>query len=184
MGRGKEKSQENPNEPAFDAALREFCDKNYNQLLPILAEKIHQEKVQKEKLKTVKVILNFKETSQYSKSRAPSRRRDVRKRLGPKNARSMSRSPEPRLDRSRSPRRKDPERETMFRRLEKGVFHRSSIEDEDLSQPWVCEETDPFTPRICYFDLPKRIRMPSHVKTYNGSEDPEDTLRFFGQLPR
>ncbi|GJY31735.1 reverse transcriptase domain-containing protein [Tanacetum coccineum] len=169
----------------------------------------------------------------------------------------MSRSPEPRRDRSRSPRRKDPERETVFRRLEKGVFHmlgdkekgmsaysgssrhqshhssrgdtesyyqssrsrgtepapkrhhdrkaysrkrgrmseskdsagehwkskskrqRSSMEDEDLFQPWVCEETDPFTPRICYFDLPKRIRMPSHVKTYDESEDPEDHLKIF-----
>ncbi|GJV88935.1 reverse transcriptase domain-containing protein [Tanacetum coccineum] len=257
VGKGKEKSQENPNEPASDAALREFCDKNYNQLLPILAEKMHQEKVQQEKLKAVKAHLNFEETSQHFKSGAPSKRRDVRKRLGPKDARSMSRSPEPRRDRSRSPRRKDPERETVFKRLEKGVFHRlgdkekgmsahsdnsrrqsyhnsrrdtesyyqssrsrgtepapkrhhdrkaysrkggrmsesedsagghwkskskkqrSSVEDEDLSQPWVCEETDPFTPRIRYFDLPKRIRMPSHVKTYDGSEDPEDHLKIF-----
>ncbi|GJV53003.1 reverse transcriptase domain-containing protein [Tanacetum coccineum] len=53
------------------------------------------------------------------------------------------------------------------------------MEDEEISQPWVCEETDPFTPRICYFDLPKRIRMPSHVKTYDGSEDPEDHLKIF-----
>ncbi|GJV58795.1 hypothetical protein Tco_1464895 [Tanacetum coccineum] len=97
VGRGKEKSQENPNEPASDAALREFCDKNYNQLLPILAEKMKW----------------------------------------------------------------------------------SSMEDDDLSQPWVCEETDPFTPRIRYFDLPKRIRMPSHVKTYDESEDPEDHLKIF-----
>ncbi|GJX99905.1 reverse transcriptase domain-containing protein [Tanacetum coccineum] len=47
----------------------------------------------------------------------------------------------------------------------KSKKQRSSTEDEDLSQPRVCEETDPFTPRIRYFDLPKRIRMPSHVKT-------------------
>ncbi|GJS25900.1 hypothetical protein Tco_0486520 [Tanacetum coccineum] len=44
VGRGKEKSQENLNEPVSDASLREFCDKNYNQMLPILAEKMHQEK--------------------------------------------------------------------------------------------------------------------------------------------
>ncbi|GKF40470.1 hypothetical protein Tco_0120531, partial [Tanacetum coccineum] len=81
MGRGKEKSQENPNEPASDAALREFCDKNYNQLLPILAEKMHQEKVQQEKLKALKARLKFEDTLQYSKSEAPSRRRDVKKRL-------------------------------------------------------------------------------------------------------
>ncbi|GJT27506.1 hypothetical protein Tco_0907781 [Tanacetum coccineum] len=187
---------------------------------------MHQEKVQQEKLKVVKALLNFEEASQYFESGAPTRRGDVRKRLGPKDARSMSRSPEPRHDRSRSPRKKDPERETVFRRLEKGVFHRlgdkekgtepaprrhhdrkacsrkggrlsesedsvgehwkskskkqrSSMEDKDLSRPWVCEETDPFTPHICYFDLPKGIRMPSHVKTYDGSEDPEDHLKIF-----
>ncbi|GJS10546.1 hypothetical protein Tco_0367342 [Tanacetum coccineum] len=54
---------------------------------------------------------------------------------------------------------------------------KSDIED-DLSQPWVCEETDPFTPQICYFDFPK-TRMPSHIKTYDGSEDPEDHLKIF-----
>ncbi|GKF56219.1 hypothetical protein Tco_0166559 [Tanacetum coccineum] len=51
---------------------------------------------------------------------------------------------------------------------------KSSIED-DLSQPWVCEETDPFTPRICYFDFPK-TRMPNHIKTYDGSEDSVDEM--------
>ncbi|GJZ83232.1 reverse transcriptase domain-containing protein [Tanacetum coccineum] len=133
VGRGKEKPQENPNDPASDAALREFCDKNYNHLLPILAKKMHQEKVQQEKLKAVKARLNFEETSQHSESRAPSRRRDVRKRLGPKDARNMSRIPEPRRDRSRSPRRKDPERETVFRRLENGVFHRLGDKEKGMS---------------------------------------------------
>ncbi|GKC00519.1 reverse transcriptase domain-containing protein, partial [Tanacetum coccineum] len=231
MGRRKEKSQENPNEPASDAALREFCDKNYNQLLSILTKKMHQEK--------------------------GTSRKERRNRLRPKDAHSISRSPEPRHDRSRSPRRKDPKRETMFRRLEKGTFHRlgdkekgmsaysgnsrhqsrhsscrdtesyyqnsrsrgtepalkrhhdrkacsrkggrmsesedsagehwkskskkqrSSMEDKDLSRPWECKETDPFMPRIRSFDLPKRIRMPSHVKTYDESEDPEDHLKIF-----
>nr|GEU76042.1 hypothetical protein [Tanacetum cinerariifolium] len=44
---------------------------------------------------------------------------------------------------------------------------KSSGEEDDLSQPWVCEETDPFTPRIRYFDFLK-TRMPSHIKTYDG----------------
>ncbi|GJV15170.1 reverse transcriptase domain-containing protein [Tanacetum coccineum] len=55
---------------------------------------------------------------------------------------------------------------------------KSSVEDDDLSQPWVCAETDPFTSRIRHFDFPK-TRMPSHVKTYNGSEDPKDHLKIF-----
>ncbi|GJW21095.1 hypothetical protein Tco_0031717 [Tanacetum coccineum] len=54
---------------------------------------------------------------------------------------------------------------------------KSRIED-DLSQPWVYEETDPFTPRIHYFNFPK-TRIPSHIKTYNGSEDLEDHLKIF-----
>ncbi|GJT72130.1 hypothetical protein Tco_1031416 [Tanacetum coccineum] len=47
---------------------------------------------------------------------------------------------------------------------------KSSGEEDDLSQPWVCEEVDPFTPRIRYFDFPK-ARMSSHIKTYDGNED-------------
>nr|GEU49856.1 reverse transcriptase domain-containing protein [Tanacetum cinerariifolium] len=136
----------------------------------------------------------------------------------------MSGSPEPRHDHSESPRKRGPERRTVFKRLEKGVFHRlgdkeketelssekrhnkrtssrrtevlsesegsarghwkskpkrqrSSVED-DLSQPWVCEETDPFTPRVRYFDFLKN-RMPSHIKTYEGNEDPKDHLKIF-----
>nr|GEX47099.1 hypothetical protein [Tanacetum cinerariifolium] len=55
---------------------------------------------------------------------------------------------------------------------------KSSGEEEDLSQPCVCEETDPFTPRIRYFDFPK-TRMPNHIKTYGGSEYPKDHLKIF-----
>ncbi|GJW36479.1 hypothetical protein Tco_0059399 [Tanacetum coccineum] len=55
------------------------------------------------------------------------------KKLGPKDAHSMSRSPEPRRGRSKSPRRKDPERETVFRRLEKGVFHRLGDKEKGMS---------------------------------------------------
>ncbi|GJZ93924.1 reverse transcriptase domain-containing protein [Tanacetum coccineum] len=218
-------------------------------ILPIIAEKVHQEK-----LKAVKARLNFEEASRHSESGTPSRR-SLKERLRPRHARSMSGSPEPRRGRSKSPRERDPERRTVFKRLEKGVFHmlgdmeknvsahsrdsrhrsyhsnrrdtescyqssrfretkvasekhfhkkdssqrtkalsesegsvgghwkskpkkqKSSVED-DLSQPWVCEETDPLTPRIRYFDFLK-TRMPSHIKTYDGSEDPEDHLKIF-----
>nr|GEV05477.1 hypothetical protein [Tanacetum cinerariifolium] len=241
--------------PVSDEDLREYCDKNYHQILPIIAEKLHQEKAQQEKLKAVKARLNFIEASQYSESETPSRRRNLQERLGPRYARTRSGSPEPRLGLSKSPREKDPERRTMFKTLEKGVFYRlgdkennvsahsrgseqksyygsrsdtescyqssrsketkitsekhrhkrefsqrteavsesersagghwkskpkkqkSSIED-DLSQPWVCEETYLFTPWIRYFDFPK-ARMPSHIKTYDGSKDPKDHLKIF-----
>ncbi|GJT26849.1 reverse transcriptase domain-containing protein [Tanacetum coccineum] len=126
--------------------------------------------------------------------------KDVRKRLGPKGVRSAFGSPEPRRGRSKSPRKRNLKRKTVFKRLEKGVFRRlgdkekvegassrkteqsyqkvkdskrrtlesqtksrgQTLKDDDLSQQRICEETDPFTPRIRYFDLPKRTRMPSH----------------------
>ncbi|GJS98231.1 hypothetical protein Tco_0819401, partial [Tanacetum coccineum] len=69
--------------PISDEALREYCDRNYHQILPIIAEKVHQEKAQHEKLKEVKARLNFEETSRHSESRTPIRRRDLKERLGP-----------------------------------------------------------------------------------------------------
>ncbi|GKD10075.1 reverse transcriptase domain-containing protein [Tanacetum coccineum] len=127
VGKGKEVSQENLNWPTSNAALREYCDKHYNQLFPILVEKMHQEKVQQEKLKAVKARLNFEDVSQHSESGTSSRRRDLKKRIGSKPIRSMSGSPEPRRSRSESPRKRDPERKTVFKRLEKGVFHKGCI---------------------------------------------------------
>ncbi|GKE68591.1 reverse transcriptase domain-containing protein, partial [Tanacetum coccineum] len=70
---------------------------------------MHQEKVQQEKLKAVKVHLNFEETSHHSESG----------------------SPEPRRGRSESPKKKGLKRKTVFKRLEKGVFHR--LEDKGKS---------------------------------------------------
>ncbi|GJV78456.1 hypothetical protein Tco_1510040 [Tanacetum coccineum] len=60
---------------------------------------------------------------------------------------------------------------------------KSRREEDDLSQPWVCEEVDPFTPRIHYFDFLK-TRMPSHIKTYDGSKDPEDHLKIFQEAAK
>ncbi|GKD10158.1 hypothetical protein Tco_1189843 [Tanacetum coccineum] len=109
----------------------QHCDKNYHQLLPIIVEKVHQEKVQQEKLKAVKARLNLEEASQHSESGTPSRRKDLKKRLGSRRVRSMSGSPEPRRDRFKSPRKRGLERKTMFKRLEKGVFYR--LEDKGKS---------------------------------------------------
>ncbi|GJY93235.1 reverse transcriptase domain-containing protein [Tanacetum coccineum] len=141
VGRGKEPTPQDRGGPASDDALLEYCDKNCNQLLPIIAEKFNKEKEKNEKLKEVKAQLNFDgsiRTSRYSKSRM----------MSTKEYEKRSKKKKP------------------------------SREEDDLSQPWVCEEVDPFTPRIRYFDFPK-TRMPSHVKTYDGSEDPEDHLKIF-----
>ncbi|GJV92770.1 reverse transcriptase domain-containing protein [Tanacetum coccineum] len=134
------------------------------------AEKVHQEKVQQEKLKEVTARINFEEgleeNSEFKRCRNT-----------PCPEHQMLR-----CDSSRS-RKTEPLSESEY----SGGGHwksiskkqKSSIEEDDLSQPWVCEETDPFTPRIRYFDFLKKTRMPNNVKTYNGSDDPEDQLKIF-----
>nr|GEU55823.1 hypothetical protein [Tanacetum cinerariifolium] len=42
--------------------------------------------------------------------------------------------------------------------------HKSTDED-DLTRPWMCEEEDPFTPRIRNFESSRRTRMPNNIKT-------------------
>ncbi|GKD20718.1 hypothetical protein Tco_1222421 [Tanacetum coccineum] len=136
VGRGKEPATQDRGGPAFDAALQEYWDKNYNLLLPIMAEKFNREKEKSEKLKELNSRLNFEGSLSESEDRDG----------GHWKSRSKGK--------------------------------KSRREEDDLSQPWVCEEVDPFTPRIRYFDFPK-TRMPSHIKTYDGSEDPEDHLKIF-----
>nr|GEX93121.1 reverse transcriptase domain-containing protein [Tanacetum cinerariifolium] len=46
---GKEKDPQGLGRPAFDAALREYCDRNYHQLLPSIAKKARPFQVTKEK---------------------------------------------------------------------------------------------------------------------------------------
>ncbi|GKE39785.1 hypothetical protein Tco_1463190, partial [Tanacetum coccineum] len=110
---------QNLEEPASNEALRELCDKNYHQLLPLIAKKIQKEKEQQDKLKAVKARLLYgnesgrnprnHEESHYSESKTPTARTELRRRLGRKHSRSPSpvasvfrrlkqnRSPSPRL---------------------------------------------------------------------------------------
>ncbi|GKA69463.1 reverse transcriptase domain-containing protein [Tanacetum coccineum] len=223
VGRGKDPVSQNRGGLASDASLSEYCDKNYNQLLPIIAEKFNREREKNKKLKEVKARLNFdgsSRTSRYSESRTMSTREHEKRH---RSRRSHSPRPSPsvfsriRHERSRSPRQKLRQKEGgVFKRLgsrgksvsarsnsrnqrsysrytetfseseDIGGGHwksrskkkRSCKKDGDLAQPWVCEEIDPFTPRIRYFDFSK-TRMPSHIKTYDESEDPEDHLKIF-----
>ncbi|GJS68705.1 hypothetical protein Tco_0683270 [Tanacetum coccineum] len=177
----------------------------------------------------VKARLNFEETPHHSESGTPIKRKGLKERLGPRNVRSRSKSPEPRRGRSKSPKKKGSERKAVFKRLGKGVFHRlgdkgksvyvylddsrhrsyhsshidtksyhqssrsramkpaskrrynkrtSSRRTEDFLKSEGSAGADPFTPRIRYIDFLK-TRMPSHIKTYDGSEDPEDHLKIF-----
>ncbi|GKA56201.1 hypothetical protein Tco_0755273, partial [Tanacetum coccineum] len=67
----------------------------------------------------------------------------------------------------------------------KSKRHKSTDED-DLAVPWICEEVDPFTPRIRNFKSSRKTQMPNNVKTYDGTGDLEDHVKNFqavAQLP-
>nr|GEX01489.1 reverse transcriptase domain-containing protein [Tanacetum cinerariifolium] len=51
------------------------------------------------------------------------------------------------------------------------------MDEDDLTRPWMCEEEDPFRPRIRNFESSRRTRMPNNVKTYDGTGDPKDHLQ-------
>nr|GEV10088.1 reverse transcriptase domain-containing protein [Tanacetum cinerariifolium] len=222
-GREKEPAPQDQGGFASDVALPEYCNKNYNQLLHIIAEKFNKEKERYEKLKEVKAWLNFEGcfgTSQYSESRTMNTKEHKKRH---RSRRSCCPRPSPsvfsriRRNLARSPNQNSREKEgVVFKRLgsrgrsvcarsdshnqhsysrytealskskdsrgghwkSRSKKKKSKREEDDLSQPWVCEEKDPFTPRICYFNFPK-TRMPSHIKTHDESEDPEDHLKLF-----
>ncbi|GJV85325.1 hypothetical protein Tco_1525223 [Tanacetum coccineum] len=159
-----------------DEALREYCDKNYYNILPIIAEKVHQEKVQQEKLKAVKAYLNFEETSQHSESGTPSRRRDLKERLGPRRVCSMFGSLEPKRGRSE-----------LGDKGKSNSHLRNIITKEHPLKEWKhCQKV-----KVAQEDIRSRNQRgksqalrtiyPSHghIKTYDGSEDPEDYLKIF-----
>nr|GEW65067.1 reverse transcriptase domain-containing protein [Tanacetum cinerariifolium] len=60
-----------------------------------------------------------------------------------------------------------------------GSKRHKPADEDDLMKPWMCEEEDPFTPRIRNFESSRRTRMPNNVKTYNGTGDPEDHVKIF-----
>ncbi|GJS77935.1 hypothetical protein Tco_0727816 [Tanacetum coccineum] len=88
-------------EPTPDEVLRELCDKNYHQLLPLIAEKMQKEKEQQDKLNAVKARLLYgnetgknqrnHEESHYSESKTPTARTEPKRRH--ENRRSRSPTP-------------------------------------------------------------------------------------------
>ncbi|GKD13169.1 hypothetical protein Tco_1197576 [Tanacetum coccineum] len=131
-------------EPTPDEVLRELCDKNYHQLLPLIAEKMQKEKEQHDKLNAVKARLLYgnktgknqrnHEESHYSESKTLTARTEPKRRHG--NRRSRSPSPIAsvfkRLKQNRppSPRPRPRKEGGEFNRLggkERGVSARSDI---------------------------------------------------------
>ncbi|GJU28266.1 hypothetical protein Tco_1166887 [Tanacetum coccineum] len=146
-------------------------------LLPIIAGKVQNEKVQQEKLKEVKARLNFEvcsrrnskiqETSQYSESRTPNKIEDLRRRLKPRRSRNMSRSPKPTSvfsgiwrDIYASPRHRQGDK----RRKDGDVFHRLGVEEE------VCPHTKKAATKVPVHEERSRSQKVKTVKGDIGSQ--------------
>ncbi|GJZ68911.1 hypothetical protein Tco_0632461 [Tanacetum coccineum] len=171
-------------EPMSDEILREMCDKNYHQLLPLIAEKMQKEKEQKDKLNAVKARLIYGEESgikirsceesHYSESKTPTARTEPRRRHGGRiqlhphvlivevEARGRQQKGTPSRTTSQYSESEDTEGGHWKSRSRR---QRSNKYEDDLSQPWTCEERNPFTPRIRHFSLP-RTRMPWAMPTW------------------
>ncbi|GJY33026.1 hypothetical protein Tco_0417495 [Tanacetum coccineum] len=216
---GGKSGPRNLEEPTSNEALRELCDKNYHQLLQLIAEKIQKEKEQQDKLKAVKARLlygdefgrnarNHEESlasvfKRLQQNRLPLPRLQpwkeggVFNRLGRKepgaSTRSDSHHQSSQAKGTEVLARKHHHEGTPSRRTSrysksedsegghwksKSKRHRPDTYEDDLSLPWTCEESNPFTTRIRHFNFP-RTRMPSHVKTYDRSGDPEDHIKLF-----
>ncbi|XP_035839002.1 uncharacterized protein LOC118486570 [Helianthus annuus] len=51
--------------------------------------------------------------------------------------------------------------------------------EEDLAKPYKPSNLSCFSQQIADYDFQKKIKIPSHIKTYDGTEDPEDHLQIF-----
>nr|GEX52140.1 reverse transcriptase domain-containing protein [Tanacetum cinerariifolium] len=192
IGRGKELVLRDRGGPASDAALREYCDKNYNRLLPIIAENFDEEKERNEKLKEVKARFNFEErsgTSGYSESKTMNTKEHERRHRSRRSS-----SPRPsvflriRCGRSRSPRQNSREKEGgVFKRLGnrgRSVSARSDSHSQRSFSRYTKALSESEDNEGGHWKSKSKKKkssreIPSHIKTYDGSEDPDDHLKIF-----
>nr|GEV28232.1 reverse transcriptase domain-containing protein [Tanacetum cinerariifolium] len=180
--------------------IQEFCEEYYDDILPIIMEKSAFDR-----LSDTYSPSTTKSRPQETDSRDPSRGRSRARGLNtsrddrPKD-RKRFRSAGESYDDSFSHSYRDGERSRHMKRrrdnksppssvsrsdssdgkyrMSKSKRHKSTNED-DLTRPWMCEEEDPFTPRIRNFKSLRRTRMPNNVKTYDGTGDPKEHIKVF-----
>ncbi|GJR76324.1 hypothetical protein Tco_0088689 [Tanacetum coccineum] len=129
--------------------LEEFCEKHYEKLLPIMADKYEYEKIKKEKLEEVKAQLDFGGTQKkstraqelaYSESRTMSPRRHKRSHSPRQSSSVFTRLKRERSSRHESSRYTENHSESEDSEgghwRPKSRKQKPSIEDDDLSQPW------------------------------------------------
>ncbi|GKC12292.1 reverse transcriptase domain-containing protein [Tanacetum coccineum] len=179
---------------------KEFCVKHYEKLLPIMADKYEYEQRKKEKLEEVKARLDFGGTRKKS-TRAQESAYSESRTMSPRRHR-CSHSPHPsssiftrlKRERSRSPRHdhknKTRKESTVFKRLGSRGWSVSAYSDSHQESSRYTEnhseseDSEGGTGGLSHESRSPASKMTTspnlgHVKTYNGSEDPEDHLKIF-----
>ncbi|KAI3754655.1 hypothetical protein L1987_54442 [Smallanthus sonchifolius] len=68
---------------------------------------------------------------------------------------------------------------TAVRPLMQEVPTTTRMETNEVFRPYRSTSLSCFSERIANFDFPTKIKMPVNIKTYDGTDDPEDNLRVF-----
>ncbi|GKB19316.1 reverse transcriptase domain-containing protein [Tanacetum coccineum] len=172
--------------------LEEFCEKHYEKLLPIMADKYEYEKRKKEKLEEVKARLDFGDArkkstraqeSAYSESRTVSPRRRRRSRSPRHNPSVFTRL---RRERSRSPRHeyknKERRESTVFKRLGSRGRSTSAHSDSRQESSRIKENTQKakiVKGGIGSLNYEGKSPVLKIMISPNLGEDPEDHLKIF-----
>nr|GEW96328.1 reverse transcriptase domain-containing protein [Tanacetum cinerariifolium] len=188
--------------------LKDFCEEYYEDILPIIMEKVHRDK-----RKEVHARLDFREGSEERRTREDSHHSSARARTTkPERLKVQDRlryydrhaGQTPgiilvveavlagwtlqmkivlrieTLPDNESPLSSVSKSDSRDERYRKSRSKRQKPTDEDdLTRKWMCEEEDPFTPRICNFESLRRTRIPNNVKKYDGTGDPDDHVKIF-----
>ncbi|GKA26364.1 reverse transcriptase domain-containing protein [Tanacetum coccineum] len=175
------------------ANILNFCEEHYDDILPIIMDRIRRDK-----RKEVHTKLDFEGSSKktqkardYSLNSSdgspPARHRHTLEKASSRNhsqgrnrlrVKDLLRGVKESYGDTQSSRgTKTNSTSNGGRWKSKGKRHGTI--DEDLAVPWTCKDVDPFTPRIRNFQSSWKTRMPNNVKTYDGIDDPEDHLKIF-----
>nr|GEY47132.1 hypothetical protein [Tanacetum cinerariifolium] len=175
--------------------IQDFCEEYYDDILPIIMDKIRHDK-----RKEVYARLDFGE--------GPSERRIREGRAHSTDLAKLTRQAQPSADRIEEAsgivlaEKAALSGGTLLMEIVLRVETALAASGNHMitltpptghDQPWIslsrqrplppceemCEEVDPFTPRIRNFKSSLKKRMPNNVKTYDGTRDPEDHVKFF-----
>nr|GEY47991.1 reverse transcriptase domain-containing protein [Tanacetum cinerariifolium] len=148
--------------------IQDLCEEYYEDILPIIMDKVRRDK--------------RKEVHARMDASNEGRLENMEHFCGIEESYDDSYSYHDRERSRHMKRRRDSVSKSDFsdRRYRKSKLKRHKPTDEDdLTMPWMCEEVDPFTPRIRNFKSSRRTRMPNNVKTYDGTGDREDHVKIF-----